>query len=367
MVSEFRCSKQITALEDAHGGGDRNGVEVLNLELSDTIALVVKSSLEDISILSLQKEEEHGLLAMGGSRDYEDTALSGEVSSPGNDCTDIRMALVLVDDKILRTDKDARGPITAPRDGDEEVGTVVNRLGPLAGDMVETEIKLVEGEVLLGISGGLAGVVLVGLGVVELNGRKDGVVEAAVHAGDGIGDCMGLVSLERGGNGEAGGGITVEDVDELLLLAGGDHDGSALGIDGEVLAGDNAAAAGLAEGLLVDLVEAVLVLLVLEDDDAAGVGADDDVVLLGSGEAELGKGSDGAEDIDGVEGLDLAGIVGAEEVECLATGDDDLLGFAAGEVAIDGADNSRRLLKGQVVKVHGCLLCCRLQSKVVIC
>lgn len=293
---------------------------------------------------------------MGGSGDYEDTTLSREVSSPGNDCTDVRVALVLVDDKILGTYKDARGPITAPRDGDEEVGTVVDRLGPFAGDMVETEIELVEGELLLGIGGGLAGGVLVGLGVVELDGRKDGVVEAAVDAGDGIGYGVGLVSLERGGNGEAGSGITVEDIDELLLLTGSDHDGSALGIDGEVLSRDYTATAGLAEGLLVDLVEAVLVLLVLEDNDAAGVGADNDVVLLGSCESELGEGSDGAQHINGVEGLDLAGLVGAEEVESLATGDGDLLGFATGEVAIDGKDNARRLLKGQIVKVHACLL-----------
>lgn len=161
------------------------------------------------------------------------------------------------------------------------------------------------------------------------------------------------MGLEGRRDGEAGGSVAVEDVDELLLLAGADHDSTALGVDSEVLAGDDAAAARLAEGLLVDLVEGVLLLVVLEDDNAAGVGAHDDVVLLGAGEPELGKGSDGAKDLDGVDGLDLAGIVRAEEIKDLASGDDDLLGFAADEVSVDGADDASGLLEGEAVEIHG--------------
>lgn len=66
----------------------------------------------------------------------------------------------------------------------------------------------------------------------------------------------------------------------------------------------------------------------------------------------MGKGSDGAKDLDGVDGLDLASIVRAEEVEDLASGDDDLLGFAADEVSIDGADDASGLLEGEAVEIH---------------
>lgn len=199
----------------------------------------------------------------------------------------------------------------------------------------------------------LAGGVLVRLGVVELNGGEDGVVEAAVDAGDGVDDGVGLVCLEGGGDCEAGGSVTIEDIDELLLLTGSDHDSTALGVYRNVLAGDDAAAARLAEGLLVDLVEGILLLVVLEDDDAAGVGANDDIVLLRAGEAELGEGADCAEDLDRVDGLDLAGVIRAEEVEDLAAGDDDLLGFAAHEVAIDCADDPGGLLECEAVEIHG--------------
>jgi hypothetical protein len=63
------------------------------------------------------------------------------------------------------------------------------------------------------------------------------------------------------------------------------------------------------------LVEAVVLLAVLKDDEAAGVGADGEVVLLGSSEAEGDERANGAEDIDGVESDYLARVVGAEELE----------------------------------------------------
>lgn len=90
----------------------------------------------------------------------------------------------------------------------------------------------------------------------------------------------------------------------------------------------------------MDFVEDILLLVVVEDDDSAGVGTDDDVVLLSAGEAELGEGPDGAEDLNGEDGLDPAVVVGAEEIENLASGDGDFLYLAAGEVAVDGADDA---------------------------
>lgn len=51
--------------------------------------------------------------------------------------------------------------------------------------------------------------------------------------------------------------------------------------------------------------------------------------------------------------MDLTVVVWAEEVEDFATCDGDLLGFAAGEVAVDGADYAGGLVESEVVEVHG--------------
>lgn len=115
----------------------------------------------------------------------------------------------------------------------------------------------------------------------------------------------------------------------------------------------------------MDLVEAVAVGGVLEDDEAARVGADDEVVLGGAGEAELRERADGAEDVDGEERAEAAGLrVRAEEVERAAPGDGDLLRgggpggrrllrVAPAEAADDGAHRARRALQRQAVEVHG--------------
>lgn len=102
----------------------------------------------------------------------------------------------------------------------------------------------------------------------------------------------------------------------------------------------------------MDFVEDVLLLVIFEDDDATGIGADDDVVLLGTHEAELGEGADGAEDFNGEDGLDPAVVVGAEEIEDLATGHHDFLTLAAGEVAVDGADDAGGTLQSETVEIH---------------
>lgn len=201
--------------------------------------------------------------------------------------------------------------------------------------MIEPQIELIEGEDLLRLGSSLPCRVTVRVTVLKLDGAEDRVVESAVEGREAEGEGVGLVRLERGGDGEAGGGVAVEDVDELLLLEGGDAERAALGVDGEELAGHDAAAAGLAEGLLVDLVEAVAVGGVLEDDEAAGVGADDEVVLGGPGEAELGERADGAEYVDGEEGAEAARLrVRAEEVERAAAGHGDLLRGGPGGVGL---------------------------------
>lgn len=103
----------------------------------------------------------------------------------------------------------------------------------------------------------------------------------------------------------------------------------------------------------MDFVEDVLLLVIFEDDDATGIGADDDVVLLGAHEAELGEGADGAKDFDGENGLDPTIVVGAEEIENLTAGHHDFLALAAGEVAVYGADDAGGALQSKTVEIHG--------------
>lgn len=69
-----------------------------------------------------------------------------------------------------------------------------------------------------------------------------------------------------------------QDVDELVLLGRGDHDGTPFGVGSQVLAGHDAPYARLAVRLKVDRLEGVLVGEVLVGDQAARVGGDDNVV-----------------------------------------------------------------------------------------
>lgn len=82
---------------------------------------------------------------MGGGGDDEHAALSGEVGTTGNDSTDIGMSLILVDDEVLSTDEHTAGAIATAGDIDKEVGAIIDGLGPLAGDVIEPEIQLIEG------------------------------------------------------------------------------------------------------------------------------------------------------------------------------------------------------------------------------
>lgn len=51
--------------------------------------------------------------------------------------------------------------------------------------------------------------------------------------------------------------------------------------------------------------------------------------------------------------MDPTVVVGAEEVEDFASGDNDFLCLAAGEAAVDGADYAGGPLQGEAVEVHG--------------
>ncbi len=185
--------------------------------------------------------------------------------------------------------------------------------------------------------GGAARTHRVRVGVVELNGGEDGVVKALVHAHHAERDVVRLVRLERRADGQVGGVVAVEHVDELLLLDARNHARPALGVHRDELAGHQPAAAALAKELLVHLFEGGLVLVPLQHHDAARVGADDEVVGLGARDAEGRDGADGAEHVAGPDHDELAHLVGPQQLQHLAVRHHDLLGLGAREVAVAGA------------------------------
>ena len=147
--------------------------------------------------------------------------------------------------------------------------------------------------------------------------------------------------------------VSVENIDELLLLDGRDHDGATLGIDGQVLARHDSTTSGLAEGLHVHALEQVLGRIVLEDDDPAGVGTDDDVVLVASGQTEGHERTDDAEHFDREQGVDFAGVrIRTHQLQGLAPGHDDLLQLGPGKISVYRVRYPGGPLKGEVVQMH---------------
>ena len=108
------------------------------------------------------------------------------------------MPLVLVDDEVLGADEHTARSVSAARDRDEVVRAVVDWLAGFPRHVVESQVQLVEGEVLLRLGRSLSGAVLVGVGVIQLDRREHGVIQSAVQRGDVEGHHVGLVSLERG-------------------------------------------------------------------------------------------------------------------------------------------------------------------------
>lgn len=113
----------------------------------------------------------------------------------------------------------------------EQIRARVGRLAPFPHHMIETEVELVVSQELSDESPrvslcarapkgqklraghlfrrleGRARRVLIGFGVVDFEGGKHGVLEADVDADDRVDDGSWLVSLERGRDGQVGGGI----------------------------------------------------------------------------------------------------------------------------------------------------------------
>mmetsp|Transcript_84449 Transcript_84449/g.273455 ORF Transcript_84449/g.273455 Transcript_84449/m.273455 type:complete len:309 (+) Transcript_84449:2684-3610(+) len=307
MVPELCRSKQEACLQHAERVRERDRVEVFHLDLGDQILIVRQGDLVQVAVLTLDQEEEEILQLVRRVRDDEQAFLLRHLQSSGDGADDVGVSLLLVHKTVLAADEHAAGAIDTTGHRNEGVCRVVDRVGELPRHVIQAQVHLVEREHLLRRVG--VGVP-VHLLIAQLNGREERVLEADIHAHHRVDQGVALVRLQRRGDRQPGGGVAVQDVDELLLLDGAYHHGAALGVHGQVLAGHDAPAARLAKGLLVHLLEAILHPIVLQDHDAARVGGDHDVVAARAREAEGQHGADHAEDLLRQDALDLARVVG---------------------------------------------------------
>mmetsp|Transcript_21443 Transcript_21443/g.46107 ORF Transcript_21443/g.46107 Transcript_21443/m.46107 type:complete len:239 (-) Transcript_21443:160-876(-) len=234
------------------------------------------------------------------------------------------MALVLVHDEVLGAHQHAARPLVAARHAHEMVRCRVHRIGPLAHDVVETEVQLVEDKVLL-IEHLVGVLVILDLLGVHLDRRKDRVVEADVDANYVERDRARLMRLERRGDGEARGRVAIEDVHELLFLRRRDHQRTPSRIRRDELARHDPPDPRLAVRLAVDALEACPFGRELEDHDLARVGAHHQVVAVPAGEPKRRDRADDAEDLGRVDRLHLVVLVGSQQLQDLATSDCQLL------------------------------------------
>jgi len=140
------------------------------------------SNLEEIAILRLEKEEKYVFrLVHAPGNDHEPTVLVFQDMLPAGDrAAQLGLVEVLPGDVVFRAHQHTRGPVRASRDGDEEIGAIVNRVAPLAHNVVETEVELVVRQHLLHRVHSLASRVLIGLCKVHFEACKHGVLKAHI-------------------------------------------------------------------------------------------------------------------------------------------------------------------------------------------
>mmetsp|Transcript_1924 Transcript_1924/g.3662 ORF Transcript_1924/g.3662 Transcript_1924/m.3662 type:complete len:203 (-) Transcript_1924:394-1002(-) len=198
----------------------------------------------------------------------EQAFLLGHLQSAGDGTHHVWVTLLLVDEAVLAANEHTTRPVHSSRHRDESVRAVINCVSKLPRDMIEAKIHLVQCQHL---GRRLRMGVLVDLLIAELDGGKEGILEADVHADHRIDQGVALVRLQGRGDGQPGRGVAVQNVDELLLLDGSDHHCTSLGVNGEVLTRHNPPAARLAKRLDVHLLKGVLGPIVLQNHDPAGV------------------------------------------------------------------------------------------------
>ena len=98
----------------------------------------------------LQQEEEHGLDLVLGPCDYEHAPVTPQGVSARDDCLDgFWHAILHVDEVVLSTDQHSPGTILTAWDRNQKIGSVIHRLRGLADDMIQSQVKLIQHQLLL--------------------------------------------------------------------------------------------------------------------------------------------------------------------------------------------------------------------------
>jgi hypothetical protein len=105
--------------------------------------------LVEVPTLRLHEEEEHVSLSVNSHRRNQQSMLIWEVLTTRECATTLGHARRFIHKEVLRTDDDTTWSVVATGNGDELVRCRVDGVGPLAHNMIETEIELVVDQELL--------------------------------------------------------------------------------------------------------------------------------------------------------------------------------------------------------------------------
>ena len=134
VVAKLAGHKEKASLEDVHPAGHGHRVEILELDLRHHVLVSLQRDLEDVALLRLNEEEEHGLGLVGGAahKDHPALRVVEIVAATRNWAADVRLvAEILVGDVVLGADEHAGGAVVSTGNRNQEVGMFIQGLGIL--------------------------------------------------------------------------------------------------------------------------------------------------------------------------------------------------------------------------------------------
>ena len=184
VVSTLAGNVEESTLEDQQVGGNGNRIKIFDFQSPDLarhLAIVilhhVECELEQVTILSLQEEEESTSHLVHHARD--DLALALWVLCRARTARDRNSECILVGmavgDIVFRTHQNTTGTIRASGYLEQHACRPVNGIRPLPDDVVQTQIKFVVHQRLFSLFVCLARRVLVTLAVIHFKSSEDGV------------------------------------------------------------------------------------------------------------------------------------------------------------------------------------------------
>ena len=137
------------------------------------VAFVVEGALVEVPRFGLQQEEKQVALLVGGARRHQEAPGRGVALAAGQRRAHFVVALVLVRHPVLPDNQNPTGPVGATGDCQQHAGGAAHCLRPFPHHVVQAQVQLVVGQVLLGLFGRFTRRVQVRVPVVQLQRRKD--------------------------------------------------------------------------------------------------------------------------------------------------------------------------------------------------